>query len=298
MKAPVAHRGIQPQAVALDHQLSVSLPPEAIAEGVRRLGWVALIYAIANITGKFARLALSVIAGKVDSSEFGMPDVFGFGAVLMALAVFAAVRRGVMSSRRLLDLGLVFLVVGALGMAVREFWHGLPQTGSRWFLVPGECVWLVVYPLLVPNTPGKILVASLLAASMGPAALAISAAATGAPVGRPIDAAMYFLTSNYVCAILAYMLARVIHRVNLQLKDAREIGSYHLIEPIGAGGMGEVGGPSTVCWRGRPRSSSYEASCWERVSRPVRCSRGASSAKRAPQPRSVPFTRSRSTTSV
>jgi serine/threonine-protein kinase len=125
-------------------------------------------------------------------------------------------------------------------MAVREFWHGLPQTGSGWFLVPGECVWLVVYPLLVPNTPTKILIASLLAASMGPAALAISAAAPGAPVGQPIDAAMYFLTSNYVCAILAYMLARVIHRVNLQLKDAREIGSYHLVEPIGAGGMGEV----------------------------------------------------------
>jgi serine/threonine-protein kinase len=51
---------------------------------------------------------------------------------------------------------------------------------------------------------------------------------------------MYFLTSNYVCAILAYMLARVIHRVNVQLSDAREVGSYRLIERIGAGGMGEV----------------------------------------------------------
>ena len=131
-------------------------------------------------------------------------------------------------------------------MAVREFWQGLPTAAGGWFLVPGECVWLVAYPLLVPNTPRKILVTSLLAASMGPAGLSISAAATGAPVGRPIDAATYFLTSNYLCAIIAYVIARIVHRVNVQLKNAREIGSYKLIERIGAGGMGEV-------WRAQHR---------------------------------------------
>ena len=164
--------------VTPDRQLSVSLPPDTIAEGVRRLGWLALVYAIGNITGPFARLVLAAVAGRVDSSDFGIPDVFGLAAVIMAFGIFAAVRRGALSSRRLLDLGLVFQVVGALGIAVREFWHGLPPTAGGSFLVPGECVWLVAYPLLVPNTPRKILVASLLAASMGPAALAISAAAT------------------------------------------------------------------------------------------------------------------------
>ena len=84
-----------------------------------------------------------------------------WGPSIMAFGIFAAVRRGALSSRRLLDLGLVFQVVGALGIAVREFWQGLPPTAGSSFLVPGECVWLVAYPLLVPNTPRKILVASL-----------------------------------------------------------------------------------------------------------------------------------------
>ena len=77
----------------------------------------------------------------------------------------------------------------------------MPQTAGDSFFVPGECVWLVAYPLLVPNTPRKIFVASLLAASTGPAVLAVSAVATATPVGRPIDASMYFLTSSYLCAI-------------------------------------------------------------------------------------------------
>jgi serine/threonine-protein kinase len=236
----VLYRGSERHMGTDDRHGSGSLSPDTIAQGVRRLGWLALVYAIGNITGPFARLLLAAVAGRMDSSEFGIPDMFGLTTVIMAFGVFAAVRRGTLSSKRLLDLGLVFLVFGALGIAVPEFWHGLTQSADGWFLVPGECVWIVAYPLLVPNTPRKILAASLLAASMGPAGLAISATATGLPVGRLLDTAAYFLTSSYLCAIFAYVIARVVHRVNLQLKDADEIGSYALIEQIGAGGMGEV----------------------------------------------------------
>jgi len=128
--------------VTPDRHVSVSLAPDTIAEGVRRLGGLALVYAIGNIMGPFARLLLAALAGKVDSSDFGIPDVFGVGAVIMAFGVFVAVRRGALSPRRLLDLGLAFQVVGALGIAVREFWQGLPPAAADSFFVPGECVWL------------------------------------------------------------------------------------------------------------------------------------------------------------
>jgi eukaryotic-like serine/threonine-protein kinase len=242
----LVHRETPRHVVTPDLQLSMPLPSDTTAEGVRRLGWLAIVYAIANIAGPFAKLVLAAVEGTIDASDYAIPDVFALAAVIMAFAVFVAVRRSAFATRRLLDLGLVFLIVGALGMAVREFWQGLPTTAGGWFLVPGECVWLVAYPLLVPTSPRKVLVTSLIAASMGPAGLFISAAANGAAIGRPIDAAAYFLTSNYLCAISAYVIARIVQRVNMQLKNARDIGSYQLIERIGAGGMGEV-------WRAQHR---------------------------------------------
>ena len=78
---------------------AVSLPPDTIAEGVRRLGWIGLVYAIAYVAGPFTRLVLSGVAGTIDSYEFVIPDVFGVAAVVMALAIFAMARRGVLSSR-------------------------------------------------------------------------------------------------------------------------------------------------------------------------------------------------------
>jgi hypothetical protein len=86
---------------------------------------------------------------------------------------------------------------GALGIAVREFWHEVPLRSGISFLGPGECVWLLAYPLGVPNTPRKIVIASLLAASMGPAGLAISAVTTGTPIGQPLETATYFLIERH-----------------------------------------------------------------------------------------------------
>jgi serine/threonine-protein kinase len=211
-----------------------------MAEGARRLGWLGLAYAIGSILGPVARLVVSIARGHFDASNFGLPDVFGLAAVVMGLAVFVVSRQQLLPPKRLLNVGLLFQVVGALGIAVREFWFGLPQTVNGSFSIPAESVWIAIYPLLVPNTPIRILGTSLIAASMGPLALGISAAATGRPSRDMLDVATYFLTSSYLFPILAYAVARIVHRVSVRLEQARAIGSYELIERVGSGGMGDV----------------------------------------------------------
>ena len=223
-----------------------SLTPELLAEACWRLGWLGWVYAGGSIVTHYGRWVLFAWTG---SGDWGLhlPDVFSLAAVALGIAVYIVSRRGLLSPQRLLDLGLVFQVAGAFGIAAKEFWGGVPLTPDRSFLLlPAECVWIIVYPLVVPNTPNKVLVASLLAASMGPAALALSTVVSGTPIHHPLVFATYFLVTNYLAAIVAYVVARIVHRFSIRLKHARDIGSYELIEEIGRGGMGEV-------WRARHR---------------------------------------------
>src|SRR6267142_2776657 len=220
--------------------MSPTLPPELMAEAGWRLGQLGLVYSGAILVAHFGRRALLTLFGTFDT-RFGVADVISMAAVAIGVIVYIISRRGMVSAKRLLDVGLAFEVVGAFGMAVTGWWYGIPTTaGGSFTFVPPECLWIIVFPLVVPNTPRKVLVASLLAASMGPAALGLLSAVTGAPIPSPLLVAAFYLTSNYLCAIVAYLVARIVHRLSMRLKHLREIGSYELIERIGEGGMGEV----------------------------------------------------------
>ena len=228
------------RAVDSSPRSSPSLPPELLADAARRLGWLALIYVGATIVGHFGRRAAITLTG-ASAFEFQLSDIFALAAMAMGIAVYFATRSQQLSSNRVLDVGLFFQVAGAFGIAVTELSaRSLPTIDTLFAYVPAECVWIVLFPLVVPNTPRKVLVASLLAASMGPAALGFLAAVTGAPIPSPLLVAAFYLTSNYLCAIVAYLVARIVHRFSMRLKHLREIGSYELIERIGEGGMGEV----------------------------------------------------------
>jgi serine/threonine-protein kinase len=101
------------------------------------------------------------------------------------------------------------------------------------------CVPILFYPAIVPNTPRKTLVTSLLAASTEPLAFAISHL-RGVPVN--LDA-LYFIWSflpNYICAFLVVIPVKIIHNLGQQVRRARALGSYRLEEQLGKGGMGEV----------------------------------------------------------
>ena len=220
--------------------MSRTLPPELMAEATWRLGWMGLLYAGTGLVGHFGRRWVLALTGAVPFEFLGR-DFFSAAAITMGIVVFVLSRRGTLSPKRLLDLGQVFLVVGALGIAAVEFGGGLPAALTRSFtLVPAECIWIVAFPLVVPNTPGRVLVSSLLAASTAPIVLAVSSLLSGVAVEQPIAIATYFLTSNYLCAVAAYLVAGIVHRYNTRLRHAREIGSYELLGRIGEGGMGEV----------------------------------------------------------
>jgi serine/threonine-protein kinase len=239
--------GVGGAGAALGRSSSGSLPTDVLREASRRLGWAALVYSVTYFLAFFGA-HFAALGGGWNMSLLDRPLHLGVAviSILLGLGMFWTSRRGRMRPQRLLDVGLVFAVVGALGIAFAELWGVFPEwrpvdVVDSYVGVSWVGIWILIFPILAPNTPRKILTASLVAASMPPLIVLLSMAAGATSSDAPLYFfATYFLFTTYLCAGIAYVVARIVHRFGVRLKEAREVGSYRLVECLGTGGMGEV----------------------------------------------------------
>jgi hypothetical protein len=218
------------------------MPPDLLREAARRLQLLSLGVA----TGFAIALALNPIARLAGWYALPRPRTHAVVSVVMivvSVMVAWTARRERLPPVRLLDLGLLYEVIVAFGIALGD--HLTPLTAERPLeTISWLCVWIVLFPLIVPATPGKAIVAGLAAASTWPLAYAI-----GVRLGNPpAAAATVALNSleNYLAAIIALLPSLVLRRLGAAVQKAREMGSYELVERLDRGGMGEV-------WRARHR---------------------------------------------
>jgi serine/threonine-protein kinase len=218
------------------------LPPDLLREAGRRLELASLLVAVAFA---FA-LAVNPIVRLAGWYALPRPRTHAVVSVVMiavSVIVAGAARKRLLAPVRLIDLGLVYEVIVAFGIAIGDNLTALtaerPLETISWL-----CVWIVIFPLVVPATPGKAIVASLAAASTWPLAYLIGLR-LGNPSATTATVALNGL-ENYVAAILALLPTFVLRRLGAAVQKAREMGSYELVERLDRGGMGEV-------WRARHR---------------------------------------------
>jgi serine/threonine-protein kinase len=133
--------------------------------------------------------------------------------------------------------GLLYMVLNAVGVAMLNtlaLSRAIPTTPS----VSWVAVLILVFSMISPASPRRMLLASLAAASMDP--LAVWFAHLGGAVTPSAMFTLLHYLPNYVCAIVAMVPARLFMRLGRRLREAQEMGSYQLVELLGHGGMGEV----------------------------------------------------------
>jgi eukaryotic-like serine/threonine-protein kinase len=207
-----------------------TLPPDLAREGVRRLSWVAVLSMVAN-------LFFIVV------EFFASPDVpptvrtVGLGASIVGLPLAALLlwlaSNPRLDSRLVLDLALVYEVLNGLLISLAD--PRVPMTKENalgaW---SGVAVFVLVFPIIIPNTRGKVVLATIATALMDPVGKMIYVA-LGAP--PPV---LFGFAPTVLAAVLGIVVSGLIHRMSVEASRARELGSYRLVERLGAGGMGEV----------------------------------------------------------
>ncbi len=220
----------------------LQLPPDLLSQSCKRVGIAALVFAGMWLTGILIQLIgqnffLDAMPGYM-RQHWPVPGAY-FASAGVVLSFVMLVLAGRLRHRPwlLLDIGLVFMVLTSAIIAGWNQW--LPIESRTGPTISWICIIILVYPTIAPNTPRKILVAGLTAASMDPLGVLL-ASMRGIPVSATGFELFTVFWPNYLCALLAMLPARIIGRLGRQVRKARELGSYHLVNVIGKGGMGEV----------------------------------------------------------
>jgi eukaryotic-like serine/threonine-protein kinase len=214
------------------------LPEDLLREATERLGVLAWVWA-----GLFG---IGLMMNHVVAPLLNLPmrdlipwgraaDIVAVLSIAGSIALARYTRRLTCNPRLALDLALGYEVLLAFGVGVVNQWEPERLLAGRLSWI---CVLVLLFPMLVPNTPRKTLIASLLAASMDPVGILV-AHWRGLQIPGFTAIAWNYLP-NYVCAAIAVMPSRIMTQLGRHVQRARELGSYRLEELIGRGGMGEV----------------------------------------------------------
>jgi eukaryotic-like serine/threonine-protein kinase len=197
----------------------------------------AVMWVIASVLGHFAYRAM--FPGDPRWAEFHLSDWIGFVASSVSLALFFYTRRRHDNPQFILDLGLVYMVFLALTLGLAMHSEPPPKDMPIFPLISWAGPMVLMFAAIVPCTPLKMLVASVIAVSMMPLSMLVARALGLWPALSWTDVLIVHYT-DYLLAGVAVLISHVVTGLGQQVAKAREMGSYQLGELLGRGGMGEV----------------------------------------------------------
>ena len=216
------------------------LPPDLLKQASSRIsitaGVISVTYFVAWMLGR--AITPEVMDGSARWTDFDGRDLISVGSIALSLALWRHARKIDCDPHQMLDLALAYMVTISLGLGLMTHWMKPPQNMPLMPMLSWIGPIVLIFAAIVPSTPGKTLVAALLAVSMNPLAMLIARSRGVWDGSWTIALLMHY--PDYLLVPIAVVMSRVVMGLREQVATAREMGSYQLGERIGAGAMGEV----------------------------------------------------------
>ena len=230
-----------------------SIPYDLLQEGSRRVRVISITGAVLWVVGAvLSRLALSAI--RPDDpywKAFQLPDTVAAVSALASLGVFFVSRKKSQNPELVLNVALLYLMATSLALGMLFHWE-VKHHGSQVFpMISWNGALVLTFAAIVPSAPMKTLVVGLISVSMNPAGMFLAKARGMWDFGPPVNVLIMHYP-DYLLVGVAVVISHVVTRMSRKVLEAREMGSYSLIAPLGRGGMGEV-------WRARHRMLARDA---------------------------------------